>query len=148
VEYLATRRFASDFPSLLSAPATEPPCIVTCAPRRQSNVQIQSFSTDSKKEELGEDRRATRKIGPILVGVWLAWRAVSRAQQATAAAPPEQAEELAKKLANPVSDLVSVPFQLNSEQRASSSCRKHVRAVTALSFDEILLENWLCTSIG
>jgi hypothetical protein len=39
---------------------------------------------------------------------------VSQAQQP--AAPPEQAEELAKKLANPVSDLVSVPFQFNWEQ--------------------------------
>jgi hypothetical protein len=59
----------------------------------------------------------TRRIGLIgmLLGIWLAWPAVSRAQQ-PAAAPPEPAEDLAKKLSNPVSDLVSVPFQFNWEQ--------------------------------
>jgi len=50
----------------------------------------------------------------IVLGIWLTWPAVSRAQQPPAA-PPEQAEDIAKKLSNPVSDLVSVPFQFNWE---------------------------------
>jgi hypothetical protein len=41
--------------------------------------------------------------------------AVTRGQQAAPAAPSEN-EELQKKLSNPISDLVSVPFQFNWEQ--------------------------------
>jgi len=46
---------------------------------------------------------------------------IGQAQQA--AAPPAAAEsaELAKKLANPISDLVSVPFQFNWEQNVGPS---------------------------
>lgn len=38
------------------------------------------------------------------------------AQQDAGAAPPPDQQALAQKLANPVSDLVSVPFQFNWEQ--------------------------------
>ena len=37
-------------------------------------------------------------------------------QPASSAAPEDDAAEMAKKLANPISDLVSMPFQLNWEQ--------------------------------
>jgi hypothetical protein len=38
-------------------------------------------------------------------------------QQPAAAAPADNSEELAKKLSNPISDLVSIPFQFNWRQK-------------------------------
>ena len=62
----------------------------------------------------------------VLIGILLGSAAVSRAQQPPPPRPPTppaapEEEELAKKLSNPVSDLVSVPFQFNWQQNVGPS---------------------------
>ena len=46
---------------------------------------------------------------------------IGYAQQAAAPAAGGESAELAKKLSNPISDLVSVPFQFNWEQNVGPS---------------------------
>ena len=57
---------------------------------------------------------ACQTVAAVLTAILLSSPAPARAQQAPAAAG--STEELVKKLANPISDLVSVPFQFNWEQ--------------------------------
>ena len=60
------------------------------------------------------DRRLALTIAFLLL-----LPASGRAQQPSA--PPAQNEELAKQLSNPISSLVSVPFQFNWEQNVGPS---------------------------
>jgi len=57
---------------------------------------------------------ACQTVAAVLTAILLSSPAPARTQQAPAAAG--STEELARKLANPISDLVSVPFQFNWEQ--------------------------------
>jgi hypothetical protein len=85
------------------------------------------------------NRRFKSVVG--IVGLLVLWPAIGRAQQA-AQAPAAASAELAKKLANPISDLVSVPFQFNWEQNVgpSESTRFILNVQPVMPFE--LSEDW------
>ena len=57
----------------------------------------------------------------LVLGAALLISSPASARAQAPAAPPEAATDLAKKLSNPISDLVSVPFQFNWEQGVGPS---------------------------
>ena len=65
--------------------------------------------------DMGRVRKACANL--IFIGSVMAWPTMGWAQQSAAGAPAE-AEELAKKLANPISDFGqrAVPVQLGTER--------------------------------
>jgi hypothetical protein len=88
--------------------------------RAVTGLSVNVMRTVSAKEPLRAvmTTRVARRFA-LVTALLMLWSTAGRAQQA--AAPAGESAELAKKLANPISDLVSVPFQFNWEQNVGPS---------------------------
>jgi hypothetical protein len=89
-----------------------------------------------------------RLTGAVALTLWWSAANIATAQDTTAAVTNQQ--ELAKKLANPVSDLVSVPFQFNWENgvgpnRDGMRMVLNIQPVLPISMTEKwnLIERWI-----